>query len=42
VKMYIIRVNGLLHHVTSHVIEHCAYVARLREAGHQVTTEEHA
>jgi hypothetical protein len=37
---YLIRVNGLVHHGTSHQQEHEEYAARLREAGHDVTTEE--
>ena len=39
-SLYLIHVNWFLHHATSHVIEHCAYVAKLRETGHHVTTEE--
>ena len=40
--IYVTRVNGLLHHATSHAEEHHAYVAELREASHDVTTEEQA
>jgi len=36
---YLIYVNGLLHHGTSRQQDHEAYAARLREAGHDVTTE---
>jgi hypothetical protein len=39
-SIYVISVNGLLHHATSRPEEHQAYAAKLREAGHDVTTEE--
>jgi hypothetical protein len=40
VKIFEIRVNGLLHHATRNAAEHQVYAAGLREAGHDVTTEE--
>jgi len=39
-SLYLIHVNGLLHHVTSHEKQHHAYAAGLRKEGHEVTTEE--
>ncbi|QIG57734.1 hypothetical protein PP358_gp63 [Arthrobacter phage Shoya] len=41
-KLYLIHVSGLIHHVTSHPERHWAYAADLRAAGHDVTTEERA
>ena len=38
-SVYVIRVNGLLHHATSHLDEHGTYAVKLAEAGHDVTTE---
>jgi hypothetical protein len=39
-SLYLVHVNGLLHHVTSRADEHQAYADSLRIAGHDVTTEE--
>lgn len=37
--LYVIRVNGLLHHCTGRLADHEEWAAKLRAAGHEVTTE---
>lgn len=39
-SIYVISVNGLLHHATRRLDEHQEYAAKLRQSGHDVTTEE--
>ena len=38
-SIYLIRVNGFLHHGTSHHKDHTVYAAQLANAGHNVSTE---